>query len=138
MLPSLELPQIVVQRLLVTGGREFTDGDYVFRWLQLLQLKYQFRLLIHGGARGVDTLADVWARGNGVQPCRCDALWPYWRSRGAYKAAGTIRNGDMLALHPHLVVAFPGGTGTANMLEQTRKAGVPFVNLADDYLRETA
>jgi YspA, cpYpsA-related SLOG family len=134
----IQLPQIVVQRLLVTGGRDFTDGDYVFRWLQLLQLRYQFRLLIHGGARGVDSLADCWARSNGVQPCRCDALWPYWRSRGSYKAAGAIRNGDMLILQPHLVVAFPGHSGTANMLEQAEKAKVHFINLADDYVSAAA
>lgn len=102
-----ELPSIIVQRLLVTGGRDFEDGDYVFRWLTLLHLKYGFKLLIHGGARGADTLADVWARGHGVQPVKCDALWPYYRARGMYRAAGVIRNGDMLLLRPQLVLAIP-------------------------------
>lgn len=134
----VQLPPIMVHRLLVTGGRDFTDGDYVFRWLQLLHLKYGFALLIHGGARGADTLADVWARGAGVQPCKCEALWPYHRSRGAYAAAGPIRNGHMLLLNPQLVVAFPGGAGTADMIKKATLAHVPLLDLAADYQRECA
>jgi|SRR5262245_4873658 len=130
---SVEFPPIIVQRLLVTGGRDFTDGDYVFRWLAFAHHKYSFRLLIHGGAKGVDTLADVWARGAGVQPVRCDALWPYWRSRGMYRVAGTQRNSDMLLLHPQLVLAFPGHNGTGDMVGKGRHAGVHVVNLAEDY-----
>lgn len=135
---NTELPQIIVQRVLVTGGREFNDGDYVFRWLQLLHLKYGFALLIHGGARGADTLADVWARGAGVQPVRCDALWPYYRSRGHYTAAGPIRNGHMLLLQPQLVVAFPGNSGTADMLKKAKAAKIATIDLQDDYQRECA
>lgn len=135
---EVELPPIIVQRLLVTGGREFSDGDYVFRWLTILHHKYGFQLLIHGGARGVDSLADVWARGAGVHPCQCDALWPYYRARGMWKAAGHARNAAMALLKPHLVVAFPGGRGTADMWEIATQRGFPRINLAEDYKRETA
>lgn len=133
---GVEWPPIPVQRLLVTGGRDFSDSPYLYRWLQLAHLRYGFCLLIHGGARGADALADAWARSHGVQPCCCDALWPYYRSRGVVKAAGAIRNGNMLKLSPQLVIAFPGGTGTADMLMQARQAGFACVNLASDYERE--
>lgn len=129
-------PPLNLQRVLVTGGRDFTDGDYVFRQLALLHHRYGFRLLIHGGARGADTLADVWARGAGVHPCKCDALWPYWRSRGFYKMAGTERNAAMLLLQPQLVVAFPGGNGTRDMVQQAKLAEIPVLNLAADYEQE--
>lgn len=132
---GVEWPSIPVQRLLVTGGRDFADWRYVYGWLDRAHLQYGFTLLVHGGARGVDTLCDTWARSHGVQPCRCDALWPYYRSRGVVKAAGAIRNGNMLKLSPQLVIAFPGGTGTSNMLIQAREAGFACVNLADDYNR---
>ena len=52
-------------------------------------------IIIEGGARGADRLR-----------------------------AGPIRNRWMLALGPDLVIAFPGGQGTANMIAQARKAGV--------------
>lgn len=129
-------PPLRLTRVLVTGGRDFTDGDYVFRQLAILHMRYGFMLLIHGGARGVDTLADVWARGAGVQPCRCDALWPYYRSRGFYQAAGPVRNSAMLLLAPQLEVAFPGGKGTANMIEQATAARLPVMDLAAEYAQE--
>lgn len=133
---SVELPAIPVQRLLVTGGRDFTDGHYIWRWLSTLHARYGFALLIHGGSRGVDILSDAWARGHGVQPVQCDALWAYYRARGCSQVAGPSRNSLMLLLQPQLVLAFPGGTGTADMIAKTMDARIDLINLADDYLRE--
>jgi hypothetical protein len=46
-----------------------------------------------------------------------------WAKHG--RAAGPIRNKQMLEEgKPDLVVAFPGGQGTANMMSQVREAGV--------------
>lgn len=52
---------------------------------------------------------------------RMDANWDFYAKR-----AGSIRNGWMLKwAQPELVIAFPGGIGTANMKEQAYQAGVP-------------
>jgi hypothetical protein len=41
------------------------------------------------------------------------------------EAAGPIRNAWMLEFgKPDLVVAFPGGRGTADMISKARKAGI--------------
>ena len=46
-----------------------------------------------------------------------------WKVRG--RAAGHIRNQQMLDEgRPHLVVAFPGGRGTADMVRRARAAGI--------------
>jgi UDP-N-acetylmuramoylalanine-D-glutamate ligase len=51
-----------------------------------------------------------------------------WDTHG--KAAGPIRNKRMLDEgKPDLVVAFPGGRGTANMISQARKAGVEVIEV---------
>jgi len=51
-----------------------------------------------------------------------------WRTHG--KAAGPIRNQQMLDEgRPHLVVAFPGGTGTADMVRRAKAAGVPVMEV---------
>lgn len=42
------------------------------------------------------------------------------------EGAGPIRNSFMLALGPDLVLAFPGGRGTADMVRQASEAGVAF------------
>lgn len=77
-------------------------------------------LLIHGGAHGADTLAGEWARDNGIP---VQVVPAEWDTHG--KAAGPIRNRAMLALSPDAVIAAPGGRGTADMVKQARRAGVP-------------
>ncbi len=106
-------------RVLVCGGRDYDDEKAMFRFLDALRPRPN--LVIEGEQRGADLLARKWAelRGILVDPHRAD--WDRYK-----RAAGPIRNGAMLRYgEPHLVVAFPGGTGTANMVKQAYDAGVP-------------
>jgi ABC-type Fe3+-hydroxamate transport system substrate-binding protein len=79
-------------------------------------------VVIHGAARGVDEQAMIAAQTlPGVKhlPFAAD-----WHKHG--RAAGPIRNKRMLDEgKPDLVVAFPGGRGTANMVKQAQAAGIP-------------
>lgn len=103
-------------RVLVCGGRDYADQAKVSATLDELQPTF----LIHGAARGADQLADNWAVYNVVPFQRFPANW---QKHG--RAAGPIRNAQMLTEgKPELVVAFPGGTGTAHMVMLARKAGV--------------
>jgi hypothetical protein len=102
----------------VFGGREFVAHMALNRALDHLHGMYRFTHLLHGNARGADTLADQWARAHGVQPVACDALWEYYRGLGKVKVAGKTRNGTMLELEPDFGLCCPGGNGTADMLER--------------------
>jgi hypothetical protein len=108
-------------RVLVCGGRHFGDAVALASALYRVQEKRGIAVLIHGAARGADTLAAGWAMMEGV-----DAL-PFpadWKAHG--KTAGPIRNQRMLDEGlPDAVVAFPGGTGTADMVRRALAAGVP-------------
>lgn len=128
---GIVMPTKPVQRLLVTGGRDFHDCAYVWRWLSLLRMHYRFSVLIHGGQKGADSYADLWAQQEGIQPCECKALWKKYG-----KGAGPVRNATMLLLMPDLVLAFPGGRGTASMLRIARFGKFEVVNLAEDYSRQ--
>jgi hypothetical protein len=58
-----------------------------------------------------------------------DVYVAQWKKHG--RAAGPIRNQRMLDKgKPDLVVAFPGGRGTADMIRRAERAGVP-VRIAD-------
>lgn len=105
-------------RVLITGGRDFNDRKSLFTALDRLHAKHHFTLLIHGDARGADRLSGEWAEANGVGVLACPADW---LRQG--RSAGAIRNRQMLDKRPDLVVAFPGGTGTENMVKIARKAG---------------
>jgi ABC-type Fe3+-hydroxamate transport system substrate-binding protein len=107
-------------RVVVCGGRDFTDSDLVFRTLNELHDATPITDLAHGGAPGADTIAGQWMLRTGRQPV---VFLADWGKHG--RAAGPIRNAKMLAeLNPDLVVAFPGGRGTADMVAMAKAAGV--------------
>lgn len=113
-------------KVLVTGGRDFKNRKLLFKTLDKLHGKFPFTVLIHGDARGADTLADSWAclRGVETDPCPAD-----WNTFG--KAAGGIRNSEMLTRQPDLVVAFPGGSGTFDMVSKAYAAGLDVISIAE-------
>lgn len=112
--------------VIVTGGRGYLDVDTLIDALESLDVA----VLIHGGADGADFLAGTWARHSNV---RAVVFRAAWREHG--RAAGPIRNGRMIAetvatIAPAygatpVVVAFPGGRGTADCVRQAKAAGVP-------------
>jgi hypothetical protein len=107
-------------RVLVCGGRDFKDEALLRSVLARHHAKTPFIEVIHGAYRGADTLADIWARSNGVQPRPFPADWIKYGYR-----AGPIRNQKMLdQAKPDLVIAFPGGDGTADMVRRALAAGV--------------
>lgn len=108
---------MVGQRVLVTGGREYADSGKVDRALFDLNPS----VVCHGGATGADALADSYCKLNAVPVICYPADWSLFG-----KSAGPIRNQQMLKeFQPDLVVAFPGGRGTAHMREIAERAGVP-------------
>lgn len=107
------------QRVLVCGGRDFKDWQLLYSVLDALRPK-PIRI-IHGCARGADSLAGAWARVRGVSVHEFPAQW---KERGP--VAGPMRNQEMLERgEPDLVIAFPGGRGTADMVRRAEGAGVP-------------
>lgn len=105
--------------MLVTGGRDYNDAECVHAVLTGLHDERPITLLIHGAARGADTLAGMWAAYREV-PCK--AMPADWRTHG--KAAGPLRNQKMLQEKPDLVVAFPGGKGTLDMVTRALDANI--------------
>lgn len=112
-------------KVLVCGGRDFTDQAFLNTILDLYHAKCKFELVIEGGAKGADSLARTWAIMNkiGYSEFKAD-----WDSFG--RAAGSIRNRLMLEeSKPDLVLAFPGHSGTANMINQARLKKTPVIEI---------
>lgn len=110
-------------KVLVCGQRDFTDMVYLYRVLDALHAMHKFTAVVHGAARGADSLAQSWAVQRGV------SVVPYpanWKKEG--KAAGPIRNRKMLETEdPDLVVAFfvniKESKGTKDMVKISLQAG---------------
>jgi hypothetical protein len=113
-------------RILVCGGRDFTDFEWMnfklSQWIDFQPKEVVYPLtIIHGGARGADSLAGYWAKKFGYA---CEEYPADWNRYG--KRAGPIRNAQMIREgKPDVVIAFPGGAGTMNMISQAVRAGIP-------------
>jgi len=124
-------------RVLICGGRGFTDADFIRSALENL---------LFGGLTIPKGLFIIEGAGPGVkgQPS-CDELVYRWRERndidgarypvdhaldGPWPAAGPRRNRRMFReSKPDRSIAFPGGPGTTGMVKIMRAAGLGVIQL---------
>lgn len=109
-------------KVVVCGSRSFPSPAQVWRELELLHVELKFTDLMQGGCpTGVDRFARDWAATRReIRRWVCHAEWTKFG-----RSAGPIRNGRMVIWRPDVVIAFPGGDGTADMVEQAEKADIP-------------
>lgn len=110
-------------RVIVCGGRDYSDAERFDALMDGFLREFDITRVIQGGANGADRLALRWAWRRGIP---CENFPADWAAHG--KAAGPIRNAQMLKEgRAEMVIAFPGGRGTADMIRQARAAGVEVV-----------
>jgi hypothetical protein len=123
---KVDLPVLAGRiKLLVCGGRDYTDKSFLWSWLDCFEKTNVITHVITGGATGADALASAWASERGIQQVIVPANW---RVHG--NSAGPKRNRAMAELKPSLVVAFPGGKGTASMLAIARELNLNVLEIA--------
>jgi len=107
-------------KVLVCGGRDYSDFERVVGCLNQVSKKHGIDLIIEGGAKGADSLGAKYAKENGIPLCTFHANWSH---HGKY--AGPKRNKDMIKFgNPDCVVAFSGGIGTKGMVKLAKEAGI--------------
>jgi predicted Rossmann-fold nucleotide-binding protein len=125
-------------RILVCGGRDFYKYSLLYATLEkLLDDVWQEDedepiTIIQGGASGADFLAKVFALDEMawllVPRVLHEEYKADWKKYG--KGAGHIRNQEMLDVgKPDIVVAFPGGVGTKDMVTRAKNAGIKVLEL---------
>lgn len=111
-------------KVLVTGGRSYDVASTVWEVLGKIEASCGISLLVHGDARGADTIAKGWAEDRKV---RHEPYPAQWYVDGKFdRGAGHKRNQKMFDTEqPDLVVAFRGGKGTKNMVKYAYLRGCP-------------
>ena len=107
-------------KILITGSRTWTDKKII---LKALSKQLDILYIIHGGARGADSLA-----GEAARELKLDVkVYPAeWNKYG--KRAGYLRNKQMLDTEkPDLVLAFhkDSSRGTQHTINLARERGIP-------------
>lgn len=111
-------------RVLVCGGRKFSDTTLAYGVLDQLARHQLIDCIIEGDAPGADRIAGYWAKKHRIDLLTFPADWTLG------PAAGPIRNRQMVEQgKPDLVIAFAGGAGTRNMIWQAKRAGIPVVQI---------
>lgn len=135
-----------MNRIIVAGGRDYADAAAVAVELDTLN-RAGPHTLVHGACKvyrvasdgrrvpyqlrpgetpGADRLAHRYALG-----LRWD-VDPHPADWGRYgRAAGPIRNQEMADLGAVLLLVFPGGAGTADMVRRAAAAGIPVRRVGD-------
>lgn len=113
--------------IMVAGGRDYTDEKAIREALE--PYNEEGNLLLSGGARGADTVAEfIWIERFQRPAFVCPAPWDR-----ADKAAGMMRTRAILTGTawegymtevPDLVLAFPGGRGTAYTVDEAIRLGI--------------
>jgi len=128
---ELEPDLNALYRCCFTGGRDFTDKDWVWRNLYELNGYAEVGAIAEigiGCATGVDALVLEWAIAKNVAWTRYVADWDRFGT-----AAGSIRNTAMLEdFQPDYLGVFPGGVGTTHCARTARKLGIERVFLTPE------
>lgn len=111
-------------KLLIAGKRDFKDqqflDDIMDNYVRLFGAPDE---VIHGDARGADTLGKNWAisRGYPLKAYPAD-----WDKHG--KSAGFIRNKEMGVYADKLIAFWDGfSNGTSHMIDEMKKKGKPVI-----------
>lgn len=121
-----------MMRILITGTRSFDRIEQNIAYMQerISAACIAFGegdeelVLVHGGARGVDTVAADAAHRLGLVLERYSAHWDVYG-----KAAGVIRNQEMVDAGADVCLAFPSSEapsrGTRDCIDRAKRAGIP-------------
>jgi hypothetical protein len=120
----------MTRRVLVTGSRQWVDQNLLQGALlqqhRRAQADGEDMVVIHGGARGADTMAETWVRQLCAEDLTSIPVPADWDTYGL--RAGALRNQWMIdQAEPHICLAFihPGKSrGTQDCIRRARKAGV--------------
>lgn len=120
------------ERILICGPRTFDRPLFVFLLVAGLKRRYGPEIvIIHGCARGVDSMADEAAEYLGLEVDPYPVDW----SRGSF--AANVRNREMYRDgKPDLCVAMGYGSGTADMVSVCRAGGTRVIWREPTYVPE--
>jgi hypothetical protein len=120
-------------KILVTGDRDWSRLLVIFTvfldFLSEYNIDPKDVIVIHGDCRGADRLCELVAKELGMKPDPYPANWTKYG-----RAAGPIRNSQMLKENPDIELAFAfhpdldNSKGTKDMVEKLEKAKVPYLH----------
>lgn len=105
-------------KTIIAGSRTITSTIQVYQILGKSNI--DITEVVSGGAKGVDSIGEKWAKRRNLPIKRFNALWSEFGKR-----AGMIRNVQMAGYADALIAIWDGeSNGTKHMIEQAKKEGL--------------
>lgn len=118
-------------RVMVTGSRNWSNAQAIEDALEGQLVEHGAITVVHGAARGADSIADNWAKAKIAQGAKVkvESYPAEWNKYG--KSAGPKRNQQMVDLGATVVLGFPIGqsVGTRHAMGAARKSGIRVIDL---------
>ena len=115
-------------KVIINGGRAFNLKAAAFEYLDMLHAKEPITFVIEGGAIGADTIAREWAISRKIRYITYHAQWKKYG-----RAAGHRRNQEMVDLNPDLVITFPGGKGTEDLVNRAKIKKLKIIRVEEHF-----
>lgn len=109
-------------KLAIVGSREFNDWPEAQAWIDAVVTLFPIKSLISGGAKGADSLAELYAK---IDIFPIEVIKPNWEQG---KHAGFDRNSEIVE-KADIVLAFwnGGSSGTLDTINKTARAKKPLI-----------
>lgn len=110
-------------KTIIAGGRHYVLSEEDLRRLDKLRTELPITEVVCGMASGADSDGRAWAVASGIRVREFPANWGKFGN-----AAGPMRNQEMAA-YADALIAFSGGSGTADMVRKATNAGLKIIDL---------
>ena len=108
-------------RLAVIGSRDFKDFDLLVKSIEEFCAEDPPTLIVSGGAKGADSLAERYAGERGIET---QIFLPDWQKFG--RSAGFRRNQDIVDSSDVCIAFWDGSSkGTLSSIEMAKKREIP-------------
>lgn len=110
-------------KLMISGSRNIRNLKIIFDELEKLYAAQPNLILISGGAKGVDSIAEEWGRFRKLQ---IEQHKPDWAKYG--KGAGIVRNKEMVLAADFVLIFWDGESkGTKSVIDFCEKQGKKYL-----------
>ena len=110
-------------KLMISGSRGIKDSKKIYDELEKIFAAHPDFILISGGARGVDSIAEEWAKSRNLP---IEQHKPDWAKYG--KGAGIVRNKEMVLAADYVLIFWDGESkGTKSVIDFCEKQGKEYL-----------
>lgn len=112
-----------MKNIMVCGSRTINNRELIFSKLDEILADNPDMRIISGGAKGVDSIGEDWAKSHKVE---IKQYKPDWNKYG--RGAGIIRNKQMVEVSDYVIIFWDGKSkGTKSDIEFCEKLGKEYL-----------